>query len=68
MIKLWKHVLPDARTMVTCNGIIDGFKQKVLSQVKILAIEDIGQHSALNKANLAYSMELRCLCFPLEFV
>jgi hypothetical protein len=51
MIKLWKHILPDARTMVTCNGIIDGFKQKVLSQVKILAIEDIGQHSALNKAN-----------------
>jgi hypothetical protein len=28
MIKLWKHNLLDARTMDTCNRIIDGFKHK----------------------------------------
>jgi hypothetical protein len=50
MIKLWKHNLLDGRTMDTCNRIIANTKV-LLSQVKFIAIEGIGQHSALNKAN-----------------
>lgn len=43
MIKLWNHSLLDARTMNTCNIILDGFKNESPDPKQIWFIENIGQ-------------------------